>query len=212
MISSSAMYAGAAVGLAVAVPIGPMGLLCIQRTLVRGWSAGLITGLAAALVLTLWAGIMVLGAGHKAAVFAVSHSDYMSVCSGCLLLFFAIRILQRSSSSTVADHGVPPAPVFASLSTFFWGAIAVALVNPLTLVLLAAAIPAITPNIDTSLAPDLIFGVFLGSIAWWIVLSLTVTGIRRRFDARLISWINKFAGAILFAMAVMAVSSGFWRS
>lgn len=196
--SVSAFYAGCAVGLAVAAPIGPMGVLCIQRTLVTGWGAGLATGLGAAIVLTSWGAAILLGLGAFVAAWLDAGSQIFAFASALVLSCFAVRIFRRSVVLDAGRSGTQP-----DLRALFAGALVLALVNPLTLVLVAAAIPALSAPESIAKAPQMLLGIFCGSIAWWIALSATVAVLRSRINCRFIGWINITTGLSLLSLAVI---------
>src|SRR3954467_4728299 len=96
--SLSTFHAGISVGLAVAVPIGPMGVLCIQRTLAFGLAAGLATGLGAATVHLILGSIAALGLGAAlTAQLGAGAQPLLPLLSASLLLWFSVRITSRTA-------------------------------------------------------------------------------------------------------------------
>src|SRR5215212_2013033 len=95
-LSLTTFLAGVGSGLAVAVPIGPMGVLCIQRTLTFGLAAGLATGLGAATVHLIFGSLAAFGLGAAlAAQLGAGAQTLFSVLSASLLLWFAVRTTSR---------------------------------------------------------------------------------------------------------------------
>jgi len=188
---------GFAVGIAVAAPIGPMGLLCIQRTLATGMRAGLATGLGASTVHGLYGAAAVLGlvATLKASVEAGAWA--LQLASAGLLAFFAVRLLTRR-----AGQGTAEGPATGRLSTHYRSAVAVGLTNPLTFLLLLAAVPALAEQGDgyTALA-----GLVCGSAAWWVTLTSVVSLVRGRVGIRMMRGINVACAACLLFLAVGTV-------
>jgi threonine/homoserine/homoserine lactone efflux protein len=202
-VSLATFLAGIGVGLAVAVPIGPMGVLCIQRTLAFGLVAGLATGLGAATVHMAFGSVAALGLGATATAWLGSGAQGLSLVSAGLLFWFAARILRRA---TVTDFDLPQPRgwLHSYVSAFLIG-----LSNPLTILLFVAAIPALTASGDLEAVPVLITGVFLGSITWWAVLSTTISLIRGRLSAGAIGLTNKASGLTLAALGTLMLVNAF---
>jgi threonine/homoserine/homoserine lactone efflux protein len=200
-VSLASFAAGVGIGLAVAVPIGPMSILCIQRTLAFGIAAGFITGLGAATVHLAFGSIATLGIGTTLTAWADAQA--LSLVSAGLLFWFAARIMRRA---TVIGPACPQPERWLQLygSTLLFG-----LSNPMTVLLFAAALPALTARSNPEMAPLLIAGVFLGSITWWICLSTTIALIRTHLSSRMLAFTNKAMGATLAALGTFIVLSAF---
>lgn len=202
-VSLATFLAGVGVGLAVAVPIGPMGILCIQRTLTFGLAAGLATGLGAATVHLAFGSVAALGLGATALVLFGAGAQELALISAGLLFWFAIRILRRTS---IAGPSLPqPKGWLHSYAS----AILFGLSNPLTIVLFVAAVPAFTREGDLEALPLLISGVFSGSVAWWVLLSTTITLIRRRLSTNAIHLTNKASGLTLATLGALMLANAF---
>jgi hypothetical protein len=104
--SVAALFSGIGIGFMVAAPIGPMGILCIQRTLASGIATGLATGLGAATVHLAYSAVAVIGLGVIVQPWIDAHTVALSVLSGVIMLAFAIRanrgsiVLQESVQSS----------------------------------------------------------------------------------------------------------------
>lgn len=190
-----ALVSGIGVDIAVAAPVGPMGLLCVQRTLSGGLGAGVMTGLAAALTQMVW-GLLIVGAyAASALAWADGPSRILHAVSAALLAWFALRILRRRQRPLVRAGGT------ASLSRCFLSAAALGLSNPLTLALLAAAVPAFVAS-DRSLdAPQFLLGQFFGAFGWWLAVGLLVGGLRSRLSAAILGRIDFASGLLLAGLA-----------
>ena len=190
--------AGVGVGLAVAVPIGPMGVLCIQRTLAFGLVAGLATGLAAATVQVAYGLLAVLGLSPASAALAGAGMNLLSVGSAMLLFWFAFRIMRREltfAQTAPADTG--------DIVRSYRDALTFGFTNPLTVVLFFAAFPALTSADDVREAPLLVGGVFSGVIGWYVVLSSAVALLRQRLSAVTLNRFNKVSGLGLAGLGVV---------
>ena len=201
-VSLATFQSGVALGLAVAVPIGPMGLLCIQRTLVFGPVAGVATGLGAATVHLAFGSVAVLNLGTTPTAWVAVGAESLTFMSAGLLFWFAIRTLRRT---TVVGPNLPGSKgwLHSYASAFLFG-----LSNPLTILLFVAALPALTVRGEFGGLPLLAAGVFSGSMAWWIFLSTGISIIRGRLSQTAIALTNRASGLAFAALGALMFASG----
>lgn len=187
--------AGAAIGLAVAAPIGPAGLLCIHRTLAQGIATGLTTGLgfasAHALYGTLAAiGITVADQGNGQFI--------MRLLGALMLMYLALKALRGSPSALSAPRRTQHVRSYATALAFTLG-------NPATLLAFALVVPGLTGQsafTGTNIAL-LVGGIFVGSISWWTTLSTAVAIARQRLTTSRLKVMNRVTGCVLAAMALL---------
>ncbi len=190
---------GAALGLAVAAPVGAIGLLCIRRTLEAGFWAGFSGGIGTALADALFA----LAAGLGLAAIAgqwVEHPVFALI--GAAMLFWL---------AWSAWHAAPPdkaAPVDArNLGATAAGTFVLTLANPTTIVSFAALLPVLGLAADAAVmdAAELTLGVFAGSLAWWAVLAGGLSVVRTRMTAGAIQLMNRITaiGIVGFALILL---------
>ncbi|WP_188312012.1 LysE family translocator [Salinarimonas soli] len=199
-VSLATFLAGIGVGLAVAVPIGPMGILCIQQTLAFGLAAGLATGLAAATVQMTYGLIAVLGFG-PAAIGGAAMSA-LAVVSAVLLFWFAYRAIRRDVTLAGPAACGPARPTRSYRDALTFG-----FANPLTVVLFFAAFPALTSAEDLVEAPLLVGGVFTGVAGWYLALSTAVAVLRGRVSGRALNLVNKAAGLMLAVLGSLMLAN-----
>jgi threonine/homoserine/homoserine lactone efflux protein len=180
-----------------------MGLLCIQRTLAFGLVAGLATGLGAATVHVAYGSVAALGLGATMSALVGSGAQGLTLLSAGLLFWFAARILKRTTVEG-PDLGHPDGWLQSYASALVFG-----LSNPLTILLFIAAIPALTVTREVDALPLLTIGVFLGSIAWWIVLSTMTALIRDHLPPGAIVLTNKASGLTLAAIGMLMLANVF---
>jgi threonine/homoserine/homoserine lactone efflux protein len=209
-LPTATFLVGVEIGLAVAVPIGPMGLLCIQRTLSFGLVAGLMTGLAAATVQVAYSTIAVAGLGATVVAWVGAGAKIFSVVSALLLFWFAFRLYKRRLVISARPAHRP-----AHLVGFYGGGLAVGLTNPMTIVLFLAAVPALATADDMAGMPALVSGVFSGACSWYLALSTAIALLRERLSMRVLEITNATAGLTLaligFLMIVSALEFNlFW--
>ena len=188
---------GAAVGLAIAAPVGPIGVLCIRRTLADGRAAGLVSGLGAATADATYGGKAGFGVTILSTIL-VSQQVPIRLHGGAFLLYLGGRTFlrvprdprRRSEGSLAGDY----------LSTF-----ALTLSNPITIVAFAAIFAGLGvagQSADYDAAASLVSGVFAGSASWWVFLSSVVSAFRNAFDLNRMRWVNRISGVAIAGFGV----------
>ncbi|WP_375310069.1 LysE family transporter [Bradyrhizobium sp. A5] len=188
----AALFSGIGIGFTVAAPIGPMGMLCIQRTLASGMATGLATGFGAATVHLAYSALAVLGLGALAQPWVEANAVGFGIVSALTLLWFAIRT--HRGSVTLQETGEFDK---VRLARAYLSAIALGFTNPLTVILFLAALNAFSTQ---SAAAPLIAGVFVGSTVWWTMLSTTVATARSWLTPRMLSLSRRFASLMLLGL------------
>jgi len=187
-----ALLKGVVVGIVIALPVGPVGVLCVRRTLFEGPTYGFVSGLGAAVADTIFG--IVAGFGITIVRdFMLRYQDWFAAAGGLFLLYVGIEALVQASDADpepVEDEGY--VAVFAS--TF-----ALTITNPITILAFAAIFAKVGVSgkaelLDMSI---LVSGVFLGSLLWWLGLSFGIAALRRRADTVRLIWLNRISGAIL---------------
>jgi threonine/homoserine/homoserine lactone efflux protein len=198
-------FKGFLIGIAIAAPVGPIGILCIRRTLAYGRRSGLVSGLGAAMADSFYGCIAALG------LTAISHfltheQFWLRFGGGWFLLYLGLRtFLSRPGGALASGRGLNLAGDF--FSTFF-----LTLANPLTLFAFAAIFAGLglVTGGETVWEPGiLVAGVFLGSALWWWVLSYGISVFRDRFNPRGLGWINRISGLVLLSFGVAALIYSF---
>ncbi len=206
MTSYDSLLAGLVVGFSIAVPIGPMGLLCIQRTLTSGMRVGVCTGLGAATVNVTYGTLVIVGLERIAPVMA-SGSRVLGFAGGVFLLWCAARTFRRRGLSADRTTATPMSPGMA-----YGSALAFNAGNPMSPVLIFALLSPIiglrAPG--TFQAAALLTGMFAAAATWWVCLSASVTLLRSRLSPRVLGILNQIAGAFLtlYGTLAMARSAG----
>lgn len=190
-----------ALGFCVAAPIGPVGILCINRSLGGGAVLGLATGLGASTVQVGW--ILLATAGTASAMMVGPDSaiaQLASLVTATLLVWMGIRAIRRGGS---IPPGLKAAPSLLVCLTTYASGVALAASNPVTGLLFITAAPTISPagagELGTKIA--LAAGTFLGSAIWWAALSSGVALFRSRLQPGIIQMVNRGAGILLLSLA-----------
>ena len=186
-------------GLAVAAPLGPIGALCIARTLQSGFAAGLAGGLGTALADAVYAGFAAFGFAALAGVLE-GGAGWVRLLGGLLLIGLALRGW-RAAGRDAAPAPATARTLLATAATTF----ALTLANPATILSFVAMFAGLGLADDPGLtaAALAVGGVFLGSLLWWVVLSGGVALTRRRLPVG-------FARRVAQASALMLLALGLW--
>jgi threonine/homoserine/homoserine lactone efflux protein len=165
---------GFAIGFAIAAAIGPIGLLCIRRSLVEGALVGAVSGLGAATADGFYASIAAFGLTAVADLL-VGGRRVLGVVGGCFLLILAAHSLLRPAVAAAGDR--PPRTLLSAYAT----TVGLTIANPATILSFAAAFVGLgLAGHSAPIAAALVLGVFSGSAAWWITLAASVSAFRSR--------------------------------
>jgi threonine/homoserine/homoserine lactone efflux protein len=193
---------GLIIGFAMAVPIGPIGIMCIRKTLAEGHSRGLIIGLGAATADSLYGGLAAFGLTFVSDLIAGQHF-WLNLTGGALLLFLGIRTFRAKRKDSIVPFD----------KKGFWGsyvsAFLLALTNPMTIFAFVAVFAAFGLGHELFFlsACILVLGVFAGSSLWFLALGYVVTLFRKRLDAGGLRWVNRISGALIIFSGLAAFVS-----
>ena len=202
MTSHISLFAGLVVGFSIAVPIGPMGLLCIQRTLTSGMRVGVCTGLGAATVNVVYGALITLSLDKLAPVMT-SGGRVLSSLGGAYLLWCAARTLMLQRALVDQSTIVSLSPVMA-----YGSAVAFNASNPMSPVLIIALLSPIIGMSAPSLgeAAAFLFGMFTAATTWWVCLSGGITLLRSHLSPGMLAMVNQVAGAVLTFYGALALA------
>jgi threonine/homoserine/homoserine lactone efflux protein len=193
---------GLIIGFAMAVPIGPIGIMCIRKTLAEGHTRGLIIGLGAATADSLYGSIAAFGLTFISDAIATQHF-WLRLIGGGLLLFLGIRTFRakRKKPAIPSDNK----GMLGSYVTSFL----LALTNPVTIFAFVAVFAAfgLGHRLILTSACILVLGVFAGSCLWFLTLGYVATLFRKRLDAGGLTWVNKISGVLIVLSGVAALVS-----
>jgi threonine/homoserine/homoserine lactone efflux protein len=193
---------GLIIGFAMAVPIGPIGIMCIRKTLAEGHSRGLIIGLGAATADSLYGGIAAFGLTFVSEVIASQHL-WLSLAGGGLLLFLGIRTFRAKRKDPIVPFDEK------GLLGSYISAFLLALTNPLTIFAFVAVFAAfgLGHRVIFISACILVLGVFAGSSLWFLVLGYVATLFRKKLDASGLRWVNRISGSLIVLSGIAAFVS-----
>jgi len=215
MSMTSLFFTAAGVGLAIAAPVGPMGMLCIRRTLTGGPRAGLAIGLGIATGDALYGLIAALGL-VSISQFMLAYDRPLHLLAGLFLLYLGVRtLLQKTPADT--PNGEPDgngnsngklAQVGrAGALRAYASSLLLTLTNPQTVIMFAALFTTLAPRgaFSSTIALTTVGGVFCGSIAWWCFLVTVVSLARHAIGSKLRLAIDRFVGVMLAAFGVVEI-------
>jgi threonine/homoserine/homoserine lactone efflux protein len=192
---------GFLIGLAIAAPVGPIGVLCIRRTLADGRLAGLFSGLGAATADAMYGCVAGFGLTFISS-FLVSQQTWLRLLGGGFLCYLGIKtFLAKPAEKPVETKNT--GLLGAYVSTFF-----LTLTNPMTILSFAAIFAGLgLGNIqgDYLTAAGLVLGVFAGSSAWWLILSGAVGLFQAKFTPQALRWVNRASGMIILGFGYVTL-------
>ena len=193
---------GILVGFAMAVPIGPIGIMCIRKTLTEGRLRGLIIGLGAATADLLYGCVAAFGLTYISNVISTERI-WIRILGGTLLLFLGIRTYR-------APPADPKLHIHSSglLGSYFY-TVFLTLTNPITIFAFIAVFAALGLGNEVNVfsGSALVIGVFIGSCLWFLSLSSGVTLFRKKLDIIGLGWVNRIAGILIILSGVIAIVS-----
>jgi threonine/homoserine/homoserine lactone efflux protein len=193
---------GIFIGFALAVPIGPIGIMCIRKTLNEGRLRGLIIGLGAATADLLYGCVAAFGITFISNTL-VSQRIWIRLVGGALLLYLGVRTFRKLP----ADPKIPING--SSILRSYLTAFLLTLTNPLTIFAFIAVFAALGLGSDLGnfSASVLVAGVFIGSCLWFLSLSSAVMLFRNKLDLVGLKWVNRIAGILIIISGVIVMVS-----
>jgi len=193
---------GMVIGFSIAAPVGPIGVLCIRRTLAEGRASGLLSGLGAATADALYGAIAGLGLTFISSLLE-GQQLWLRLFGGLFLLYLGVRTFTASPAREAAK-ATSRGLMGAYVSTFF-----LTLTNPTTILSFVAVFAGLGAGSrdDYLSASLLVAGVFLGSAFWWLLLSGLVGALRSRFNPRAMAWVNYLSGIVIGGFGLIALAS-----
>jgi len=194
---------GILIGLMVSVPLGPMGVVIVQRTLNKGRTSGFVSGLGAATADTLFALIAVMGFGFIIQ-FIENQRIYIEIIGSLFVIFIGGKIFYSDPIAQIRRGRRKKNTLFADYITVFLMTFS----NPLAIfifIALFAAINLVTDSHRYFSSFLVVLGVFGGAVLWWFTITSVVSHYRQRFRLKRIWWINKITGGIIILLGIIAL-------
>ncbi len=188
---------GLILGFSIAAPVGPIGVLCIRRSLINGWLAGVLSGLGAATADGLYGMLAVFGLA--AALNNVSQDSVwlvvLRIIGGLFLGYMAIKTMLSRPATEGANAQAD------NLWAMYASTLFLTLTNPLTILSFATVFAGLGITAYGWDSIWLVVGVTVGSALWWLLLCGSVSLLRERVQAYSL-WINRISGVIILGFAI----------
>lgn len=189
------------IGISIAAPIGPIGVICIRRTLANGRAAGFISGLGAASADMVYGAIAAFGLTAITGLL-VETAFWLRIAGGLFLLYLGIKTFLEKPSDTPAQTA-QGGLLRMYISTFF-----LTITNPMTILSFAAIFAGTMLGSEVGSPLVMVAGVFAGSAVWWLGLSFGVGIVRERLTHVHMAWINRISGAVIIIFGLIALRAG----
>jgi len=200
-VDGSFFIRGLIVGFSIAAPVGPIGVLCIRRTLADGYLTGFVSGLGAATADALYGTVAAFGL-TSIAVFLVGHQLALRLIGGLFLCYLGYRIFVTAPMARTVSPGG------RGLGGAYFSTVVLTITNPATILSFAAVFTGLglgSTRGNYAAAGLLVVGVFVGSALWWALLSGMTTTLRSRLDLEALRWVNRISGAVIGAFGVIVL-------
>ena len=196
---------GLLIGLAIAAPVGAIGLLCIRRTLADGRLAGFVSGLGAATADAAYGAVAALGLTAISGAL-IAHKLVITLVGGLFLCYLGVRTFLAEPATEPGNGDTSK----RGLLVAYGSTLALTLTNPSTIlsfVAIFAGLGLAGGTGDRVSALALVSGVFIGSALWWLILSGAVGFFRRALTPDRLRWVNRASGAVLVVLGLVAIVS-----
>jgi len=186
------LFQGMAIGFSIAVPIGPVNILCIRRTLLSGRKNGLATGFGAATADAVFGSIGAFGLTFISEVL-VAQQFWLRLLGGVFLCYLGARAV----FSKVGEQ--TNRPLEGNLRKDYSSSLLLAITNPMAILYFAAIFSTLggTSVSNYSSSSFFVSGVFLGSMVWWLILTSALGIFLKKFDVKKLRIVNLVSGMVI---------------
>lgn len=202
---------GVIVGLCASVPLGPIGVLCIQRTLSKGRNSGFITGLGAAVSDTVFAAIALLSLSFVQRILS-DYQDVVMIAGGLIVGAFGVKLFMTNPIKQIKRVKSGDKRYWQD----FLSTVLMTISNPGAFFLMLGLFAFI--GIDSgdgggaaNVIASALAGVFLGAALWWHILSTSINMFRNKMRLRQLIMINRVSGVVIMVLGVISVFEGLYR-
>ncbi len=194
---------GLIIGFSIAAPVGPIGILCIRRTLQFGRLSGLFSGLGASVADCVYGVIAAFGL-TMVSNFLMASQFWLRLIGGIFLIYLGIKTAVAKTQEITSSEVSHKTLLSDFISTFFF-----TITNPLTILSFLAVFAGLGLSMTGSHTDSamLVVGIFVGSAFWWFLLSEGITLFRKKISKKIMTWINRFAGLIIIGFGIASLIS-----
>jgi threonine/homoserine/homoserine lactone efflux protein len=194
---------GLVIGFSIAAPVGPIGVLCIRRTLADGRVSGFVSGMGAATADAFYGCIAGFGVTYISS-FLIGQQFWFRLIGALFLGYLGAKTFLSNPAEA------PPKAEGRGFATAFASTLFLTLTNPVTILAFAAIFAGLglgNSGGGYRAGMFLVMGVFLGSAAWWLFLSTGVGLFRAWFNGPRLRWVNRLSGVIIAGFGFLAFLS-----
>lgn len=207
------MLKGIIIGIIVSAPMGPVGVMCIRRTLNKGRWHGFMTGIGASVSDLVYATITALGMSFVFDFINNAHNMFvLQVVGSILLFFFGLHTFRTNPHSYRANpmDKLGSYPVTKSkLAYNFATGFALAISNPLVILMfvaLFARMSFVLPELDFAERVVGYASIWMGAVVWWFAITWLVDKLGSRFDVRGIWLLNRVIGSAVMIFGILGIA------
>jgi len=198
---------GILLGLAVSMPLGPIGILLINRTIKRGILSGFFSGLGLATADTLLA--LIAGVGFTVIISFIQEERFIiSIIAGLIIIGVGVKVFLSNPVKDIRNREKTD----KSLWRDYYSVFVLSITNPYTIFIYVAFFSGmqINGNVKPGMIPFfLVPGVLIGTIAWWFFLSYFVSRFKKKIRLRMIVRLTKIAGIVIIILGIIVLLSVF---
>ncbi len=196
---------GFLIGISIAAPVGPIGLLTIRRTLAFGRIAGFASGLGAATADAVFGSIAAFGITAISSVL-IGAKFYLGLVGGIFLVYLGWQTFTSKPAEQAAESRA------SSLGVIYVSTFALVLTNPISILYFTAIISSVGAAGNLFSASAMVFGVFMGSVMWWFFLSFVASLLKTRINPTNLKLVNQISGFVIAAFGVWALISVLFKT
>ena len=189
---------GMIIGLTLAVPVGPISLVCIHRTVANGRLHGIVSGLGVATADSFYAAVAFLGLTAISGLIT-GHQVLFRLMAGIVLIFIGMRVFRSIPAAVNPGDGQEP------FLGDYLSLLVIAIANPLTIIFFITILPGfgvVAQGTTLIAAVPFVAGVFLGSAVWWISLCGSLGAVRSRLSTENLRQINRISGILITCFGI----------
>jgi len=198
---------GLIIGLVISIPIGPLGILCIQRTINKGRISGFLSGMGIAIADTIFA--LIAGLGISFIINLLKEQQLnLQILGGIVIISIGIKIFFANPIKQFRMRRKQKGNLFED----FFSVLLLALSNPITALVFVSLFAGLNLFGDPENhfnAITVIGGIFIGTTFSWFILSTVINMFRSRFRLRRLFWLNRITGSAIFLIGLLAIFSPF---
>ncbi len=200
---------GMLVGITISVPLGPIGIMVVQRTIMRGNMAGFFSGIGAAFSDLLYA--MIAGYGFSLVIdFIKEYQLTLQLAGGAVLFMFGINVFLQNPIKQLRAPRKNNINYWQDVVSSFF----LTFSNPLavfTFLIIFASFDVFVEAQQNNTIIFVLIGVFFGALMWWGGLTFCVGNFRRLINIRRLWWINKVSGITIGLLSIAIMIQAFIR-